>query len=182
MRMITRRMLLKNNNRSLTRARDSLKKLFMWFTKNEMMANADKRHLFLSSVEDHTIEIDGSTVKNLYCEKLSEMQFDDQLKFDFYIEKLCKNANRKSHALARVTPYMDLSKKQILMNAFFGSQFNNYCPLISMCHSRKRYHISNRLHEKGLHIIYNDKTFYMKNYYLKMALFLCMIRIYKILL
>ena len=86
------------------------------------------------------------------------MQFDDQLKFDFYIEKLCKNANRKLNALARVTPYMDLSKKQILMNAFFGSQVNNYCSLISMCHSRKLYHISNSLHEKGLHVIYNDKT------------------------
>ena len=122
------------------------------------MANADKRYLFLSSVEDHTIEIDGSIVKNLHCEKLSEMQFDDQLKFDFYIEKLCKNAKRKLHALARVTPYMDLSKKQILMNAFFGSQVNNYGPLISMCHSRKLYHISNRLHGKGLHIIYNNKT------------------------
>ena len=86
------------------------------------------------------------------------MQFDDKLKFDFYIEKLCKNANRKLHTLARMTPYMDLSKKRILMNTFFASQFNNYCPLISMCHSRKLYHISNRLHEKGLRIIHSDKT------------------------
>ena len=39
----------------------------MWFTKNEMMANVNKRNLFLSSVEDHLIEIDGSTVKNLHC-------------------------------------------------------------------------------------------------------------------
>ena len=61
------------------------------------------------------------TVKNLLG-----AHFDDQLKFDFHFEKLCKNANRKLHALARVTPYMDLSKKRILMNAFFNSQFN-YC-------------------------------------------------------
>ena len=63
----------------------------------------------------------------------------------------------KLHALARVIPYMDLSKKLILMNAFFDSQFN-YCPLIWMCHSRKRYHKINRLHEKCLRIIYNDRT------------------------
>ena len=86
------------------------------------------------------------------------MQYNDQLKFDCYIEKLCKNANRKLHALARVTPYMNMSKKRILMNVFFGLQFKNYCPLISMCHSRKHYHVSNRLHGKGLSIIYNDKT------------------------
>ena len=36
------------------------KKLFMWFTKNEMMANVDKYHL-LFNCEDHTIEINGST-------------------------------------------------------------------------------------------------------------------------
>ena len=43
------------------------------------------------------------------------------------------------------------------MNAFLDSQFN-YCPLTSMCHSGKRYHKVNRLHEKCLRIIYNDKT------------------------
>ena len=91
-----------------------------------MIANVDKCHLILSSVENHTIEINGFTVKNSHCEKLLVVYFDDQLKFDFHFEKLRKTANRKLHALARVTLYMDLSKKQILMNAFFGSQFN-YC-------------------------------------------------------
>ena len=85
------------------------------------------------------------------------MHLDDQLKFDFHIEKLCKNANRKLHALARVIPYMDLSKKRISMNALFDSKFN-YSPLISMCHSRKLNHKINRLLEKCLRIIYNDKT------------------------
>ena len=40
----------------------------MWFTENEMMTNVDKCHLFLSSIEDHVIEINGTvkihTVKN----------------------------------------------------------------------------------------------------------------------
>ena len=84
------------------------KKLFMWFTKNEMMANVGKYHPLLKyhhlSVEDHTNEINGCTVRNSHCEKLLGVHFDDQLKF----EKFCKNANRKLHALARVTPYMAL--------------------------------------------------------------------------
>ena len=111
-----------------------------------MIANVDKCHLILSFVEDYTIDIDGFTVQNSHCEKLLAVHFDDQLRFDFHIEKLCKNANRKLHALARVTPYMDLFKKQILVNAFFYSQFN-YCPLIWMCHSRKLYHKINQVHE-----------------------------------
>ena len=72
-----------------------------------MIANADKYHLLLSSVEDHTIEITGFTVKNSHCEKLLWVHFDDQLKNDFHIEKLFKNANRRLLALARVTPNLN---------------------------------------------------------------------------
>ena len=121
------------------------------------MANADKCHLLLSSVEDRTIKINGFTVKNSHCENLLEVQFHDKLKFDFLFEKLSKNAIRKLHALARVTPYTDPSKKRILINVFFDSKFK-YCPFIWMRHSRKLYHKINRLHEKCLRIIYNDKT------------------------
>ena len=113
-----------------------LKKLFLWFTENEMMANADKCHL-LSSVEDHKIEINGFTVKNSYYEKLSGVQFDDHIKFDFYIEKLCKKANRKLHALARVSIFMDLSKKRMLMSVFFDLQCN-HLRLIWLCYSRNK--------------------------------------------
>ena len=42
------------------------------------------------------------------------------------------------------------------MNSFFRSQFN-YCPLIWMCHSRTNNRKINRLHERCLRIIYNDK-------------------------
>ena len=112
-----------------------------------MMGNADKFHLLLSSVEFYFIEINGFTFKNSNCENILAVHFDDQHEFDFHIEMLCENAKRKLHALASVNHYMDLSKKQILMNAFFDSQFN-YFPLIWMCHSRKFYHKINWLHEK----------------------------------
>jgi len=42
------------------------------------------------------------------------------------------------------------------MNAFFNSQFN-YCPLIWMFHSRTINNKINRLHERSLRTIYNDK-------------------------
>ena len=42
------------------------------------------------------------------------------------------------------------------MNSFFRSEFN-YCPLIWMCHSRTNNRKINRLHERCLRIIYNDK-------------------------
>ena len=54
--------------------------------------------------------------------------------FDYHLSEICKKADRKLYALGRVTPYMNLIKRKILMNVFFNSQFS-YCPLIWMCHS-----------------------------------------------
>ena len=58
--------------------------------------------------------------------------------------------------LARVTSDMSLSKKHTHMNAFFKSQFN-YCPVIWMCHSRKNNNKINRILERCLRIVYNNK-------------------------
>ena len=51
---------------------------------------------------------------------------------------------------------MELPKRCILMNAFFKAQFN-YCPIIWMFHSRCLNNKINRLHERCLRMIYNDK-------------------------
>ena len=61
--------------------------------------------------------------------KLLGIVFDNKLKFDKHIENICQKANRKLNALVRVTNYMELPKRRILMNAFFKAQFN-YCPVI----------------------------------------------------
>ena len=69
---------------------------------------------------------------------------------------MCKRANRKINALARIAPLTNINKRRILMNSFFRSQFN-YCPLMWMCHSRSNNRKLNRLHERCSRIIYNDK-------------------------
>ena len=42
------------------------------------------------------------------------------------------------------------------MNSFFALQFR-YCPLTWMCHSRTVDNKINKLHERCLRIVYNDK-------------------------
>ena len=84
------------------------------------------------------------------------VQFDNKLTFEKHITGICRKAKRKIYALARIAPYMDLSKRGMVMNAFFNSQFI-YCPLIWMCHNRTTNRKINRLHERCLPIIYNDK-------------------------
>ena len=56
----------------------------------------------------------------------------------------------------QVINHMELPKRRILINAFWKAQFN-YCPVIWMFHSRSLNNKINRLHERCLRIIYNDK-------------------------
>ena len=51
---------------------------------------------------------------------------------------------------------MNISKRRILMSAFFKSQFS-YCHLVWMCHSRASNGKINRLRERCLRIIYSYK-------------------------
>ena len=79
-----------------------------------------------------------------------------KLYFDTHVKGLCKKANNKLRALARVTPYTSLEKKKLLVNSFFNDQFN-YCPLIRMLHSRSNNNKIEHLHWPCLWLIYNDK-------------------------
>ena len=67
------------------------------------------------------------------------------------------NTSKKLKALARLAPYIGTTKKRILMNASFKSQFN-YCLLVWMCWNRSLNTRINRLHERCFRIIYNDKN------------------------
>ena len=133
------------------------KKLFTWFANNQMNANVDKCHLLLISPDDSSIiQIENSTIKCSMVKKLLGIQIDYKLKFDVHMETICKKAHRKLSALSRITNYMELPKRRILMNAFSKAQFN-YCPIIWMFHSRCLNNKINRLHERCLRMIYKDK-------------------------
>ena len=108
-------------------------------------------------------------LKNSVCEKRLGIKFDSKLRFNQHITDLCRRVSRKIQALARVTPFVTLSKRRLLMNSFFKMQFN-YCPLIWMCHSRENNRKINRLHERCLRTIYNDNSHHLMNYWKKMVL------------
>ena len=88
-----------------------------------MKSNANKCDFLASKNNKVNIRIDNfdvsEYVKNIKCEKLLRAQSDDKLTFDDHISELCKNASRKIHALARVTPYMNILTRHNLMNIFY---------------------------------------------------------------
>ena len=139
---------------------DSLEKassnLFKWFNDSLFKGNPDKCHLLVSTNEKIKINIRDFSIENSDCEKLLGVKIDNKLTFDYHVSDMYKKANRKINALTRIALFTNINKRRILMNSFFRSQFN-YCPLIWMCHNRTNNRKINRLHERCLRIIYNDK-------------------------
>ena len=119
--------------------------LFKWFKDNLFKGNPDKCHLLVSTNEKTKINNIGEfSIENTDCEKLLGVKIDNKLMFDCHVSDMCKKANRKINALARIAPFININKRRILMNSFFRPQFN-YCPLIWMCHSRTNNTKINRL-------------------------------------
>ena len=121
-----------------------------------MKLNTNKCRLILNSQEPNTLKIGDLHISNSLSEKILGITFDCKFKFNKHIEDICQKASQNLNALASLAPYMGTTKKRILMNAFFKSQFN-YCPLVWMCCNRSLNTKINRLHERCLRIVYNDK-------------------------
>ena len=130
--------------------------MFNWLKNNLLKNNIGKCHLLVSTNKPVGIKIGDYTLDNSEYEKVLGVKIDVNLNFNDHISDLCKKASRKMSALARVTPFMGLSKRKLLINAFFTSQFS-YCPLNWMCYSCSNNRKINMLHERCLRIIYNNK-------------------------
>ena len=115
----------------------------------------DKCHLVISNNEKVSMKTDNIELENTSSEKLLGIIIDSKLNFKEHLEGIIKKASRKVKVLSRITPYMNLTKRKLLMNSFFTSHFH-YCPIVWMCHHRTINNKINRLHEKCLRIVYND--------------------------
>ena len=130
--------------------------LLEWVGNNVLKANPDKFHLLPSSVDEKlSIVVDQYEISNSCKGKLLGVTLDNRLNFAEHVSGLCSKTSQKLHALARVSPYMNIIKRRTLMNAFITSQFG-YCPLVWMFHSRKLNNRINKIHERALRIVYND--------------------------
>ena len=105
-------------------------KILEWFLHNCLKANAKKFHL-LNPFVDKTRNIINVTIKSNYAEILLRGTTDSNLNFSEHVTHLCATANRKLHASSRVSKYINLKKRRILMKSFIISQFS-YCPLVCM--------------------------------------------------
>lgn len=67
--------------------------------------------------------------------KNCQVKINHKVYFNTHINEICKKVGQKLNALSMVTPYMDLSKRRMLVNTFLLSQITQF-PLVWMWNSR----------------------------------------------
>ena len=106
-------------------------KISDWFLHNCLKANAKKFHLFLNPFVDKAINIENFSLKSSYAAVVLGVKIDINMRHMTceHVTYLCATANRRLCALSRVSKYIGLKKRRILMKSFIIPQFS-YCPLI----------------------------------------------------
>ena len=127
--------------------------LIKWFHWNEMKSSNDKCHLLVLNHEDNLIKIGDEEIIGSSSIKLLGITIDNKLNFNEHKTKICKKANQKLHALARIAKYLNTDKLKIIMKSFIESQFN-YCPLVCRMLNNK----INKLQERALKIVYKNRN------------------------
>ena len=127
-----------------------------WFKDNFLKLNPEKCKLLISNCkEDICLILDNEVIECSESVKLLGVSIDNRLNFNEHVSNLCNKVSIKLHALARISNFMSQDKLRLLMKAFIESQFS-YCPLVWMFCSRTLNNRINRLHERGLRIVYKD--------------------------
>ena len=128
--------------------------LFNWFRQNGLIANSGKNHFLTIPNERRPRKIHDSIITSSSSEELLGVMIGSELTFHDHITRLCSKANQK-RAPARVSKYMTLPKRRLLMSSYITSQFN-YCPVVWMILNRKLNKKISKVHEKALRIVYGD--------------------------
>ena len=89
------------------------------FENNLSKSNPDKCNLLVIFSDAVIISVSEYDIKNSECEKLLGVKFGNKLTFEKHVTDICIKASRKIYPLATIVPYMDLSKRRMVMNAFF---------------------------------------------------------------
>ena len=95
-------------------------------------------------------------LENWKEEVILGITIDNKLTFDSHIKSICRKADQKLSALSRISPYLETDKKELLFKSMGGSQFS-YCPLVWMFCSRNANNPTNKIQERSLRSITNDK-------------------------
>ena len=123
-----------------------------------MKANPDNFSIYDVWTKDDKcfiLKINAIEIRNTSEVELLGLTIDHKLKFDAHLDKSCKTARFRLHALRRIRKFLKLEQAKLLVNSFVNTQFG-YVPLIWMFTSKNSMLKVNKTHRKTLHVVYDD--------------------------
>ena len=144
-------------NAVINKLKQDFSKIFKWFYENFVILNPDIYYFLTLPFQDTkpNFSHDNLIIKNVSEKNILGITVDNKLTFKSHLKNICKKANQKLNALARITKFTSLFQRKTLSNSFIKSQFS-YCPLIWMFTSKGLDEKINRIHEKSLRLVLND--------------------------
>ena len=94
-----------------------------------MKEKSDKSHLMMSCSGATTALMDDLPIDFGKADVLLRITINHEMKLDNHVNNLCKTSRLKLNALARITHFMILSKKRIIMKSFIELQFGCCLPI-----------------------------------------------------
>ena len=86
-----------------------------------MIHNPDKCHFLTLDFSDFSFE--NTIIKKVVEENILGILIDNNLKFKSHMKKICKKANQKFSALARISKLKTPTQRKKLINSFINAQF-----------------------------------------------------------
>ena len=110
-----------DNNGLIKSLEEGSKESYKWFDDNLMKRYPDKYHLLVSTSDNVVIKIENFQIENAKRKQLLGIQFQNELALNYHLSEIYKKASAKFYTLGRVTSYMNLSNRKILMDVFINS-------------------------------------------------------------
>ena len=90
-----------------------------------MILNSDKCYFLTLGFQDvrPNFSYDNVTIKNV-SEKIVCITIDKKLTFKSHLKNICKKANQKLNALARITKFTSPFERKTLLNSFKSLNFH----------------------------------------------------------
>ena len=119
----------------ITSHENAAEKSFQWFTNHHIKANHDKCYLLL--LKSFPLRQKILWKSNSNNEKLLGDTIDANLNFNRHLKNVFEKASKKVQVIARITPYMSISKRKVLLNSVTMNNninwLNERCPHIVYC-------------------------------------------------
>ena len=109
------------------------------------------------------MEICNDKLSSTCSEKFFRNKIDNELTLEEHVEGLCKEANQKVSAVARISSLMRFGQRKPIINLFMTSHFSHY-PLVWIFHSRHLNNCIDHIHERDLMLFIKIIIPLLKNY------------------